>query len=400
MKRIAVITKYYNSWNFGGLLQAYALVQYLCNTGYDAFQISYNEKVKSTIKTTSDVSQSFHNICFSAKCKRIKTKLFKKSRSIITKLFLEKKMAVRREASREFRNSIPHTDTVYDLDSVRESNILADCFITGSDRVWSERTIGDPYYLSFAEGKAKISFAASLRANDLTGSQKEAMKETLSGFKAISVREKDTIDILSPLSPVEVDWVLDPTFLLSAKEWSEISEMDPGHISDAYILCYFLGDDRNNRKLAKQFAKKKNLKIVTLPYSKGEFCSADIGFGDYRCYQVSPPKFISLIKNAQYIMTDSFHASVFSSVFHKQFIAFSREELKNSGTRIESLLGLMGISDHFCGECEKQTLDYITALPEIDYQYVDANIGEMKEHTYAFLKKALDSYFCEQDDSQ
>ena len=386
MIKIAIITKYYNSANYGGLLQAYALTHYLQSIGYDAFQICFDEKSVKSKSVTSDLSGRFSSLTFIEKVKRILKRIKTKISVYATRLFLKNKNKLRRQAFTSFRESIPHTSTVYNSNTISDVNPKADIFITGSDRVWSERSIGDEYYLSFVKSAKKIAYAVSLRANELNKNQKEAMAAAVEKIDAVSVREKETVRILSEITNKKIEHVLDPTFLLDKTEWAEIAGKDPFECESQYIFCYFLGDDIKNRRLVKQFAKNKKLKIITLPYSKESFNLADVSFGDIRLTQVSPNRFLYLIKNASYVFTDSFHASVFSIIFHRQFFIMPRNEIKGSGTRIESLVSVAGIENRYCENTDKYTL---LSLDDIDYNAVDGRIQQYRESSVAFLNNAV-----------
>lgn len=386
MKKIGIITKYYNSANFGGLLQSFALTNYLRANGYNAFQICFDEKNNDKKIAESNLIKRFSELSFKEKLSAIKRKIKNIINRYLTILFLKNKNKLRRQAFIDFRHKIPHSLRVYNRNTIREVNSEADFFITGSDRVWSEKTIGDEYYLTFVESARKISYAASLRANTLDSKQKASISEILNGFDAISVREKDTVTLLSDICEKLVHFVLDPSFLLPRSEWDKIADEDIFDCSFKYIFCYFLGDDISNRRLVKRFAKAKKLKIITLPFSKETFNIADFFFGDSRLTDVTPNRFLSLIRNAEYVFTDSFHASVFSLIFHRQLFIMPRAEMKDSGTRIESLISIAGIEERFYRKANIKTL---LSQDEIEYPAVEDRIQNYRKQSCDFLREAL-----------
>ena len=388
MEKVGIITKYNGSMNYGGLLQAYALTEYLNKNDYDVFQICYNEKVGNK-EENARTTIRFKEASLSEKMQRIKKRAHSFFIKALTKTFLKKVIHEREKKISVFRDAIPHTGKIYNNTSVIEANGLADYYITGSDRVWSEKSIGDAYFLSFVSGGRKISYAASLRTNELTPLQQRAMCDALNDFYAVSVREKETVQLLSSIGVPNVQWVLDPTFLLTDLEWRKLFENEVNRIDGEYVFCYFLGDDVRNRRIAASYAKKRNMKLVFLPYCNNAFSFSDVFFGDLREKAASPSTFLSLICRANCVITDSFHASVFSIIFHKEFFAFPRKALEGSGTRIESLVNMLGLEKRFCQTKEKQTVEYLKEVEPINYGEIDSVLEENRAHSKVFLENAL-----------
>ena len=129
------------------------------------------------------------------------------------------------------------------------------------------------------------------------------------------MREKSAERLLQELARVDVQTVVDPTLLLTKEEWDIVCS--PRVIEEDYIFCYFLGTNKNERVLAEKFSQLLNIKLVITPQPCGRFqlYSYDRKFGDERLYDASPEQFLSLIKHARYVFTDSFHAVVFSNVY-------------------------------------------------------------------------------------
>ena len=140
-----------------------------------------------------------------------------------------------------------------------------------------------------------------------------------------------------------VDVVVDPTMLLDKNEWGNITS--DRIIKEHYLFAYLLGEDRKQRKQITQYAKERKIKIVTLPHVEGKVRAADIGFGDYQLYDIDLPAFLSLIKYADFVCTDSFHAVVFSNIFETNFLVFERVILSkkaNMNSRLDTLLDMLG----------------------------------------------------------
>ena len=393
-KKIGVITHYYNSTNYGGNFQAYALVKVLQNKGYDAEQIcySYNSSKQSSFK------EKFKNIktnkfVFLVK-KSIKKIIFltkQPFRLIFSKSLKEQrkyKVADRRAQAFEYFNKriIPHGKIVYDKFNINKCNEY-DIFITGSDQVWNMNWYHEAFFLVFVPSqKKKIAYSASVSLDSLSLEQQNLIKEHLKDFDAISVREESAVDLIKPLSPVEVKCTLDPTLLLDVSAWEEIRE--DYAIDGKYVFCYFLGSSLKSRQLAIQYAKENNLKLVTIAHAGG-LCKNDIGFGDERLYDVSPQQFLSLIKNAEYIFTDSFHAVVFSNLYKKQYFIFNRDASCEMSSRIYNITKLFNTAERYCDSEEKESLNYINELTNIDYSTKNRHLEDMKNKSIEFLIKNL-----------
>ena len=382
--KIGIITHYYKSTNYGGNLQAYALCKVLQMMGYEAEQICYSRQGEPPMWKAEKLPAT----------KELLNTFRKAHRGVNLLLsFLQRDVKanvnVRKQAILGFnRSDIPHSSMVFSHNTIAEANRDYDVFITGSDQVWHPMAVCDAYLLSFAE-KGKISYAASLAVNELAEEQKSKFQNRLSAFDAVSVREKNAVDILRPLVNNEPTWVLDPSLLLSREEWDAIcTEVK---VSEKYLFCYFLGDDIQQRRLAESYAKTHGLKIVTLPYLNGKYRKCDKKFGDIRLYDVSPKDLLSLIKYADYVFTDSFHATVFSIIYQREFFVFDRSEHKEMGSRIGSLTELFSLQLRYCNTPERLTLAYLTSIPAVDYSQDFSLFEKRRSVSIQFLKDSIES---------
>ena len=381
-KKIGILTHYYRSNNYGGNLQAYALCRFINEKvpHVSAEQVSYDIYSLQTRKRK--------RYSLSKVIKKLKIKLtYTINRTIKKEIYIE--LDKRKKAILKFnQESIPHSIKIYNRLNINECNSEYDIFITGSDQVWHPNVLCPAYLLSFTEkDKVKLSYAASVAKDILTEEEKQIFKEALRDYKAISVRENEAISLLVDISPMEPEWVLDPVLLLTREKWDFVST--ERIVEEPYLFCYFLGDDITIRHLAEEYAKKKNLKIVTLPYLLGEYRKCDLDFGDERLYSISPPDFISLIKYADCIFTDSFHAAVFSGIYEREYFVFERAEAKNSSSRIYSLLSLYETEEHFCDTEKKRTLSYLLNIKKIDYSRKLEKLEEMKKKSVRFLEENI-----------
>ncbi len=388
--RIGIITRYFHNQNYGGLLQAYALCKYI-NTHFpdcEAEQIAFDsypgiiKKLKELFFAPLDAKILFTRESMRLVSDLLKTNLHKNAVYPYT--------AKRADAFSGFENAIPHSSKTYTSRSIADALSEYDIFITGSDQVWNPLWYYPEYFLDFVPcGIPKISYAASISQPSLTPKQQHIFKESLQSYTAVSVREKDACTLLDNLAAVPVKWVLDPTLLLTKQEWNEICS--DNIINEPYIFCYFLGEDIASRNICRKFSDKHKLPLATIPYLQGKYRACDKDFGDICLADISPNQFISLIKNAEYIFTDSFHATVFSHIFEKEYFVFERYGKKGMSSRLYSLLTLFNKTERFCDSNGKISLSYIEALPAVDYSIKPQELEHMKHTSFDFIDNALKS---------
>ncbi len=364
--RIGIITHYYNSKNYGGMLQAYALVKVLRNLGYDAEQICYSVGSNNNAKNFKAYIKSILNTT------------------------IKKKLDKRKDVFKQFELSIPHSEKVYSESNIEQSVELYDSFITGSDQVWNFEWYISSYFLTFVPSqKKKIAYAASMGTSSLSDEESTKLKEYIKDYTAVSLRESDSADFVQTLTRLPVQTTLDPTLLLDLDDWKSIS--DHKIIKERYLFCYFLGRDKRIRILAKKFAKQHNLEIVTLPNLQQHLEINDLGFGKQRLYDVNPGGFVSLIRNADYVFTDSFHATVISLIFHKSFISFGRNGSQAMNNRIDNLLNIFDCHERFLSSTENIEVSVINSITDKELVIDTSVLEKRRKESIAFLKSSLNN---------
>lgn len=371
-KPVGIITMFHKSSNYGGILQAYALVKVLKKHEIEAEQIRYD---------------NFSAFSFKRRLKNTLYRLFSLVRypgMLKYQRKIRKRVKIIRKASAEL---VPHSREVYTERNIRKCKDNYEAFITGSDQVWHGEW--PAYFLEFVPGGIKkIAYAASTGKSRLSSSDINNIKGYVEDFAAISIREEDTAEVLRAAIPdMRIEWVLDPTLLLDELDWDEITTAR--RIDNPYMFCYFLGSDIRIRELARMYADRHDLKIVTIPHMQGSVESSDIEFGDVQVYDSTPQDFLGLIKYAGIIFTDSFHATIFASVFRRQFVAFGRTERKEMNNRMKTLTEMLGIGHRFISDDEEYTIEYIGGLHGIDYSHESVNYKKMKEKSLSFLINAI-----------
>lgn len=391
--KIGIVTHYWNSTNYGGNLQAYALVEAINKIpNCEAEQICLNfqnELVDLTKVLTFSKNKSISmltNYTFKQLIEKILLKVVRKNKYINKKYQNNFKI---RKASFEYFNKqiIKHSNNVFNRKTIAKANDYYDAFVTGSDQVWNFLWFYEPFFLNFVKNeKYKISYAASISMEKINEVQKTLFKDFLYNFNAISVRELSDKKLIDKLTSLTIQNTMDPTMLLNKEDWDKIC-LDKIY-SNKYLFCYFLGNDKNNRKLAKKFAKKHKLKIVNIAHMNG-FKLVDVNFGDYNVYDAGPEKFLSLIKFAEYIFTDSFHALVFSHIYEKNYFVFKRCINDTMTTRITNILNIFETQDRFCDTPNKNHIEYIEKLKIIDYNKLLNKFEKLKKLSFKFLKDNL-----------
>lgn len=216
----------------------------------------------------------------------------------------------------------------YGIDNLSDVVNEYDFFVVGSDQVWNPGNKRlETAFLKFAPSHKRISFAASIGAQYIPDEKKHQYMDGLKGMKAISVRESRAVEIIDELTGIKALEILDPVFCISENRWREIY-MKPYWLEDKpFIFTYFLGRIPES---VNRFAKENNLEIINcFDREKIEYCI------------ISPEEWLYLIGNAEYVITDSFHATAFSIIFNRKFYVFQRfddERRKQMVTRLVSLL--------------------------------------------------------------
>lgn len=267
-------------------------------------------------------------------------------------------------------------------------------YLVGSDQLWKPDSIEQGYYtLDFVpDNIKKISYATSFGVKKLPHFQIKKAKNFLNRFDRISVREQSGKKIVDEISDKSAEVVLDPTLLLDKNEWGKILEENKSIIETPYIFVYLLGNNPEHREIIKKVKSIKGYPIVALLHVD-EYIAEDEEFADISPYDVDPSEFLSLIKNAEYIFTDSFHASVFSIIFEKQFFTFNRfnESNKNgTNTRIDNLMEITGLGKRRMSNITDSNLLEEKIESKILYDEVKKRISECKKSSLAFLKSAFE----------
>lgn len=378
MKRIGIVSVQNN--NYGSILQAYALQKVLFNNNYDNEIILYKKSITLQLYRLLNINL-LKNIIRS-KAKKISCKI--KSNKIYNRV-----VETRENSFETFKKSNLVFSSVYKGEkSLKEGCKFYNNIMVGSDQVWHPLNLSSRFYsLIFVPDEInKISYASSFGVAKIPFLQIKKSKEYLSRIPNISVREEQGKTIIKKLINKESYVVLDPTLLLGKKDWDKIKS--DNKIKKDYIFCYFIGKNIESRKIAQSFAINNNLEIVVLPHID-EYIKNDEQYGTIYPENVGPSEFIALISNAKYIFTDSYHATIFSIIYNKNFFVFERFKMndkRSTNNRIYSLLDKLGLTKRICHSLEEVEKN---SKNKPDYTRVCSIIEQEKNKSIEFLKKSI-----------
>lgn len=385
MKKVGIVSCYFKN-NYGSMLQAYATKKILDNNNIpnETINIDNNIDFKKG-KRKYYASQLFNFKFIKSKFGMIKLKLDKK----IVK-DLGKNISIRDSKYKEFRKefnlsiSCPDYKSLSEMAYAKYSDV-----IVGSDQLWLPvNVVSDYYTLNWVSDNInKISYATSFGISKIPDKYTDDYKKFLSRINYLSVREEsgkkicDEYEILSKV-------VCDPTILLTKEEWEQ-EAVQERIIPDKYILCYFLGSNIEHRKFAEKLKEKTGYKIVSLNHAD-EYVKYSDRFADITPYDIGPREWINLIKNAEYVCTDSFHGTVFSLLFNKTFFDFRRYSESNkmsTNSRIDSLLDLAGVDKNriLTGNEDVDTV----IKYKINYSKINKNIDKIRQESKEWLLNSI-----------
>ena len=363
MKEIGVVPLLYDELNYGGVLQFFALQYTLKKLGYETKIIYVNDNQNFMIEESKEV-----------RIKKLIVHLLSPLMKIRYRL-----PAKRVERTLEFKRR--YYSPVVDYENTGD---MFDCYICGSDQIWNPNNARKRQFLNFApSGTNKIIYAASLGCESLTEKQKDLFLQYTSDIQHISVREISGKKILEDcLGRKDIRLVIDPTLLLKAEEWADISS-NCYEISD-YALVYILGDLTDKTKCdTSKYAQQHNVKIVRIGYASAEKKDTNL-YGDIEITDAGPAEFIGLIQNATAVFTDSFHACVFSSLFKKELFVYKRDGKTEMLDRIVTLFKSLDIPSRVI----EQSIDDVEPL---DYSNVERCQDELICDSIEFLIESIEN---------
>lgn len=361
--KVGVVT-FHSANNYGAILQTWALQKVLKDMGMNSGIINYHPDIIDGLYDPMQLKEGLE-------------RQIKKS----TLYIRNRKSLIRYNKFRSFlRENYNLIGDYRTYDELKSAKFNLDAYITGSDQVWNPTHIGgyDPaYFLEFAaQGKKKISYAASLGTDYIDSRYKDDIERALSTFTSISIREKSAKPAVEELVEGPVEVVLDPTLLLKKEDYDEIKVRSK--IKEPYILVYAIERNPELAKFANKISVALGLPLIQrrpglkLVNELEPFYTADTG------------EFLGLVESAEYVITNSFHGTVFALLYGKPFVSMLHSD---TGSRTEDLLQQLDLSSHILYDLED--FDDFNIFRYDDVEDVRRRIEELKESSLDFLKEAL-----------
>ncbi len=363
MKRVGTISYnlYCNFTNYGSALQTWALHQVIKKLGYQPVLIDYCPEILAD-KNPLDPFKNMWDRSEDA-CRRVEAML-----PAITVNY--------EKYNKFFAERLEKTSRKYTADNfseVVEEGVYS--FICGADTIFcpDEFGIDDGYYAEYPVMRGNtISYGASFGDPHFTEEDYRILDERLQNFKAMGIREEQMIPYIANRTTIPVQRTLDPTLLLDAEEYSEITADRENR--EKYLLFYSRRFTPSMERYAERYAKAHHLKIVDISLrDRNEI-------GDHEmAYEAGVEEFVSLVKHAEFIITNSYHGMLFSIIFRRPYVIFSREQCDN---KIKEVSELLGVSDRVLVTGEENLCD-------INYDNVYKKILEERKKSIDFLKMSL-----------
>lgn len=390
-KKIGIAAVTYKE-NFGSALQTYATQYTLEKMGYDAriFEIKGVHREIHFKKMLYYAGRLFDPVELKYLLSNLKSRSRKKA-SASTDQYAQE-MNVRKKVYAEFNKKwnkmLP---TVNGWAALTEQASQMDAVVVGSDQLWRPSNIVGCYFtLEFVpDNVKKIAFSTSFGVPELPKKLHKHANKYLSRIEHISVRENSGADIVKSMSGKEATVVCDPTMMLTAEEWMHIQDEKP-FAEGKYILMYLMGDNLKQREFVKRLSRKTGCRIIGLLHG-ATYIAYDDEVADEKPFNVGPSEFVNLIRNAEYVCTDSFHCCVFSILNSTKFFAFRRwpdGSKFSANDRLYTLLDFTGLSSRMLMGAED--VDKCIA-EEIDFSKVLEKVAEKRAMSMKFLVNALNT---------
>jgi hypothetical protein len=368
MMKVGILT-FHNAHNYGAVLQAYALKKKISELGHNVEIVNYrNENIDKRYEKKLRAG--------------ISLKDFKHPRQLINKISYKKNIPYMQPAwekqcekftsfiNMQLLNSKSHIT----IDDLKKSNY--DVLIVGSDQVWSSWiTDGlDPVYLlDFKFNGRKISYAASLMGGSIDDSEKDYFIKCLQDFDYISVREDSLRKSVIETCKCDAVTVLDPTLLINSESYEEIESKEL-LFNERFIFAYFVSENVELMRCAEKLAKESGFKLLELHYYMQKKYDDHNQIAD-----IGPAEFLWYIKNSEYVITNSFHGTVFSILYKKNFYS-----VYEKNARINNLLEALKLEDRHAVNSNEIDFNRV-----INFENVDRYLNNFRESSIGFLKKYL-----------
>ena len=369
MKKIGIIT-FHNSYNCGSMLESYAMQRVIEKRNLKAEIVNFSsdgqKELYSVFFKNNTIKNRIKNLLILPHFKRVKHnnnmyEQFKNKNFKLSKKYTEK-------------------------DKISEKNY--DAVIAGSDQIWNItiKDANDAYFLNWVNKAKKIAYAPSFGAKNIINhsDNPDKYKNFINEFDALSIRENNGQKWIKDLCGKNVPVLIDPTLLLDKKDYEPLEDKQ-NEIKSKYIFFYCPSFDTEICKYVKQISKKYNLPVIT--WSTKSYITKRIHkFGFKLPKYENPSMYLTLIKNAELIITTSFHGTIFSTIYKKKFITVKNGGMYGDDDRVKTLLKQINMEDRLLPYEFDDKFDY---LSDIDYTKYDTALPKLQKKANEFLDKNL-----------
>lgn len=373
-KRVAIMT-WYKYYNYGTALQCTALYNTIKNLDYDVDVINYNPRKNRNYSCDKIYSSVFRTVLSKAKEIISPTNIPQERKALYNSFLL---------------NNITETLPCRSYPELNDLNNVYDAFVCGSDQIWSPLVFDDKYFLSFVDISEKmIAYAPSMGNNKIDDEHlKSEITKNIRRFLNLSVRENEGRKLIKNLTGKSADIVLDPTLLLSGTDWDAfVSSQNEKKLPEKdYIICYFLGNPQKYSRYVARLSSKTGIPYYVIPVKRNQHKSSH-----KVPFEVGPEEFISLIKNAHYVCTDSFHGMAFSIIYNTPFTAFKRfsdNDINNQNSRLTDLLEILGLNDRLINVKTKYEF---SEFDRCSFDKSNAILADLRNKSIDYLRHSLET---------
>ena len=369
-RKVGIVTLH-GYHNYGNKLQNYALQEVLNDLGFIADTLILSTQ-RTPLSAIYDNAKKIFRQSPLESIAMVTRKLKSRTISREHKELVDSRTNVFKQFS---KHHLSEKFVKLDKGNISTINKDYDYFVTGSDQVWNPVYISnmEKYFLTFADKSKRIAYAPSFSCPKLPKSHEKKYRKWLKEMSRISVRETEGAEIIRESTGINAPVLVDPTLLLSKKQWLSIANKASNRPEQGYILTYFLGETSSDtEQYIQNLAQEKNMKIIRL---------GDIH--DKESYITGPREFIDYINNAAVLLTDSFHGVVFSILLETPFLVYERKtNIPTMYSRIETLLDRFDLR-------HREARNVVQDIFDIDFGHTYEILEFEKEKSLNYLRDAL-----------
>lgn len=387
MKKVAIVSCYFQK-NYGSALQALATQRILDKLNIENVTIRYDglEKKIKQEKYKYYFRQLLKPDVVLGKIGYVKVRIQKK----FGKTELSKNLRLRDNCIKNFEKNFCLSSKFENFSELTNYVKGFDAVLVGSDQLWLPSNLDADYYtLNWVpEGVKRISYATSFGLSSIPRNYWAIVSDFINKIDYLSVREESGKKIIKEVCNRDATVICDPTLMFTGDEWKSI-QRDERIYKNKYIFCYFLGDNPEQREFVKRLKTETGYDIVAILHLN-VYVASDEHYADATPYDVDSADFLNYIRYAEYVCTDSFHATVFSILNKRKFFTFRRFKESyalQTNSRLDSLLECLGLENRILRGDEK-IANWVDK--EIDYNEIDKKLDKLRKQNMKFLSRALE----------